>query len=289
MEVTALLRAQGVDELAMVHGSNSPEVQNMAARCREEGIRVSYVPQPYEPYLSRPRLLDLDGLSLLRLEAVSPTPFTRVAKRCSDLALGSVLAVVALPIILICSVLLHWRTGRGFRWESRVGWQGREFPKLRLNVARDPKDGQRFRRVLWQLSVSELPQFWNVLRGEMSLVGPRPEGPERARRYSPRVQQRLSAKPGMTGLAQVCGLREQHSSEEKTELDLQYLMHPSVFLDLSLLIETVWTLAARLARVLYPAIFRTVTKETLHGRHFPPEYSSSEVPQSAHRAQSGTD
>ena len=84
MEVTALLRAQRVDELAMVHGSNSPEVQNMAARCREAGIRVSYVPQPYEPYLSRPKLLDLDGLFLLRLEAVSPMAFTKMAKRCLD-------------------------------------------------------------------------------------------------------------------------------------------------------------------------------------------------------------
>jgi lipopolysaccharide/colanic/teichoic acid biosynthesis glycosyltransferase len=286
MEVTALLRSQQVTELALVHASNSPEVQNLAAHCREEGIRVSYVPQPYEPYLSRPNLLDLDGLFLLRLEAVTPSTFARIAKRCLDLALGSLLSAVTLPIVLICSMALRSSTGRGFRWESRVGWHGNEFSMLRLNVARDPAQDQPFQRMLWQLSISELPQFWNVLRGEMSLVGPRPEGPERARRYSPRQQQRLSAKPGMTGLAQVHGMREQHSSEEKTEFDLQYLMSPSLFMDVSLLIETVWTLSLRLARTLSPAIFRNSAEP---GPYSSPRHLSAEVLQGAHRAQSGTD
>ena len=78
---------------------------------------------------------------------------------------------------------------------------------LRLNVDHDPQRASGFERLLWQLSISELPQFWNVLRGDMSLVGPRPEGPERANRYSSWQQQRLSVRPGMTGLAQVHGLR----------------------------------------------------------------------------------
>jgi len=118
---------------------------------------------------------------------------------------------------------------------------------LRLNVDRIPPNGSRFERILSQLSLTELPQLWNVLRGDMSLVGPRPESRDRVCRYSDWQEQRLTVKPGMTGLAQVQGLREQHASEEKTRFDLQYLLNASLWTDLSLLLQTVWTLATRSA------------------------------------------
>jgi lipopolysaccharide/colanic/teichoic acid biosynthesis glycosyltransferase len=79
----------------------------------------------------------------------------------------------------------------------------------------------------------------------MSLVGPRPESPERVKSYSEWQRQRLKVQAGVTGLAQVQGLREHHSSEEKTRFDLQYIIHWSPFLDLSLLLQTVWTLLFR--------------------------------------------
>ncbi len=94
--------------------------------------------------------------------------------------------------------------------------------------------------------LTELPQLLNVLRGEMSLVGPRPEGLERTRHYSDWHQRRLSVKPGMTGLAQVLGLREQNSSEDKTKYDLQYIFHRSPFQDISILLQTLWTIPLRL-------------------------------------------
>lgn len=91
---------------------------------------------------------------------------------------------------------------------------------LRLNIDRTGSNASRFEAVLRKFSLTELPQLWNVLQGDMSLVGPRPESPHRVYRYSEWQQQRLTVKPGMTGLAQVQGLREQHSSEEKTRFDL---------------------------------------------------------------------
>jgi len=118
---------------------------------------------------------------------------------------------------------------------------------LRLNVDRGATAVGRFERILDELSIAELPQLWNVLRGDMSLVGPRPESADRVCRYSEWQQQRLGAKPGMTGLAQVQGLREQHSSEEKTRFDLQYILNSSLWTDLSLLLQTIWTLAKRSA------------------------------------------
>ena len=120
----------------------------------------------------------------------------------------------------------------------------------RMNVDRDAVDLRGFRQWLSRLSFTELPQLWNVLCGDMSLVGPRPESPERVKHYSEWQGQRLSVRPGLTGLAQVHGLREQHASEDKARFDLQYILHWSPFLDLSLLLQTVWTVALR---VLKPA------------------------------------
>jgi lipopolysaccharide/colanic/teichoic acid biosynthesis glycosyltransferase len=246
MEVVGLLRQHNVDELVMAHPPASNEILNLVALCRQQAIRVSLVPQPYELYGSRPSLLDLGGLPLLQLGEKATPASARIGKRLLDLGLGFALGVATLPIILVCGAVLRFSTGSAFRWERRIGWRGTQFSMLRLNVDRDPQTGSRFERTLWQFSLSELPQLWNVLRGDMSLVGPRPEGPERAHWYSAWQQQRLSVKPGMTGLAQVHGLREQHPSEDKTRHDLQYMLHPMLLKDLSLLIETIWTLTSRL-------------------------------------------
>jgi lipopolysaccharide/colanic/teichoic acid biosynthesis glycosyltransferase len=100
--------------------------------------------------------------------------------------------------------------------------------------------------MLDRLSITELPQLWNVMLGQMSLVGPRPESPARSGLYSEWQQRRLRVKPGMTGLAQVHGLREGSSSEQKTRFDLQYVMDPHLLWDVSLLLQTLGTLIMRL-------------------------------------------
>ena len=144
---------------------------------------------------------------------------------------------------------------------------------FRLNVDRESATLTGFERLLARLSLTELPQLWNVIRGEMSLVGPRPEAPERVRHYSDWQRQRLSVAPGLTGLAQVHGLREQHSSEEKARFDLEYIFHWSLFLDFSLILQTAWTLVVRLLKpqandskpvVEEPAAVTMVIKEMLN-------------------------
>jgi Bacterial sugar transferase len=127
----------------------------------------------------------------------------------------------------------------------RCGQYGRPFRMFRLNVDRLPVNAGPGERFLDGLSISELPNLLNVLKGDMSLVGPRPESLERANQYSEWTKQRLNAKPGITGLAQVHGLRDEHSSERKARFDLQYCLRPSLFLDLTLIVQTVWTLLAR--------------------------------------------
>jgi lipopolysaccharide/colanic/teichoic acid biosynthesis glycosyltransferase len=296
MEVIGLLRRLNVDELVMAHTVASNEILNLVALCRQQAIQVSLVPQPYELYLSRPSLLDLGGLPLLQFGELEPPASAGIGKRVLDFALGFVLATLTLPVILLCGAVLRVSTGKAFRWEIRTGWRGTQFSMLRLNVDHDPQRHSGFERMLWQLSVAELPQLWNVLRGEMSLVGPRPEGPERASRYSAWQQQRLSVKPGITGLAQVQGLREQHASEDKTRHDLQYMLHPSLLKDLSLLIETVWTLTVRLINLPRRALTDSATQPSpTHGialhsiLYSPSSQSFPEMLQHAHRTQSGSD
>jgi lipopolysaccharide/colanic/teichoic acid biosynthesis glycosyltransferase len=295
MEVLNLLRHHNVDELVMAHTPASNEILNLVALCRQQAIRVSLVPQPYELYLSRPSLLDLGGLPLLTFGEMAPPVSAGIGKRLLDFALALALAVLTLPILLFCGAVLRFSTGSAFRWERRIGWRGGEFSMLRLNVDHNTQSESRFARMLSQLSISELPQFWNVLRGDMSLVGPRPESPERASLYSSWQQQRLTVKPGMTGLAQVHGLREQHTSEDKTRHDLQYMLHPSLLKDLSLLIETIWTLTLRLINLPRRARKDSTpdisgTGAALHPIFYSPSTQSfPEMLQHAHRTQSGSD
>jgi lipopolysaccharide/colanic/teichoic acid biosynthesis glycosyltransferase len=115
----------------------------------------------------------------------------------------------------------------------------------RLDVPHPLFAGSLVEMALDRFSITELPQLWNVVLGQMSLVGPRPEPPSCTARYSDWQQRRLRVKPGMTGLAQVNGLREYSSSEKKTRFDLQYVMNPHLLWDISLLLQTVWTLIMR--------------------------------------------
>jgi len=285
--IVDLLRMRDVDELIVALSQpTSAEIFTLTRRCREAGIRVSLVPQPYDLYLSKPVLLDLDGLPLLQLSEPCPAPLFQECKRLLDVTAGFALSIFALPIALPAAALLRLVKGKAFCWDTRTGKDGQSFRMLRLNVERWGENSTEFERLLEELSVTELPQLWNVLRGQMSLVGPRPESPSRSKRYTDWQQRRLSVKPGMTGLAQVHGLRDDSSSEEKTRFDLQYLLYPSLLADVSLLLQTVWTLAGR-AFSMHPAKSRklkeaasTADLETI---------KKEEVYSVAHRPQSGQD
>ncbi|MBO0911589.1 MAG: sugar transferase, partial [Acidobacteria bacterium] len=185
-------------------------------------------------------------------------------------------------ILLPAVIVLVSRKGSALRRETRIGQYGTPFSMWRLNVPRPAFAGSLVEMALERFSITELPQLWNVALGHMSLVGPRPEPPSRIARYSDWQQRRLRVKPGMTGLAQVNGLREYSSSEEKTRFDLQYVMNPHLLWDISLLLQTVWTLAMRVyspgpARQVFAAGGKTEGKA-----------SKGLVPD-AHRSQSSAD
>jgi lipopolysaccharide/colanic/teichoic acid biosynthesis glycosyltransferase len=283
--VIDLLNSQKVDEIIIALSKpGTPEVMDLAQRCRQAGIGVSVVPHPYELYLSRPQLLDIGGLPILQLRQVELDPLNAAWKRGLDVALSATLLVVSAPVVILGSIILWQKTGASFCREVRCGQAGKLFNMLRLNSDREAQRLSASEIILQQLSITELPQLWNVLRGDMSLVGPRPESPDRVKHYSDWQRERLNVKPGMTGLAQVHGLRQQHSSEEKARFDLQYMLRPSPFQDVVLLLQTMGTLTVRLLHLgsLVPA------DRVLAYNHDPDKMSERSLP-SAHRAQPGAD
>jgi lipopolysaccharide/colanic/teichoic acid biosynthesis glycosyltransferase len=247
LDILGLIKEREVQELIVIEPlPPTVESAKLVSSCRSAGVVVRLVPQRYELYRSKARLTEIEGVPLLSLEEQSQPALGQELKRAMDVAGALLLLALSSPLLLVSVMALYLHKSKAVRKELRCGASGRLFWMYRLNVDRDGPNLPAAERFLAQFSLTELPQLWNVLRGEMSLVGPRPESPDRVKHYSEWQRQRLSVPPGLTGLAQVNGLRERHSSEAKAGFDLQYILHWSLFLDLSLLLQTGWTFFVRL-------------------------------------------
>ena len=172
--------------------------------------------------------------------------------RAADIALAGAGLVVASPLFALSALAVVLEDGRPVLYrQERVGRAGDPFEllKLRTMVVGAERQGAGFAvdrgdaritrvgRVLRKLSLDELPQLWNVLRGDMSLIGPRPTLAYQVERYSPRQRRRLDVKPGLTGWAQIHG-RAALPWDERIELDVWYVEHRSPLVDLRILLRT---------------------------------------------------
>lgn len=174
----------------------------------------------------------------------------RLMKRAMDIVASAVLLVLLSPVMLLLAVLVRWKMGSPviFRQE-RAGLRAKPFTMLKfrsMRFAHDASgkplpDGERMTplgRVLRKSSLDELPQLWCVLKGEMSLVGPRPLYMEYVPRYSPEQRRRLDVRPGITGLAQIAG-RNTLGWADRLRLDVEYVDRPSLREDVRILLLTV--------------------------------------------------
>ncbi len=179
-----------------------------------------------------------------------------VVKRCLDLGFASLFLLAVSPLLVLVALLIAATMGRPvlFRQE-RPGLRGEPFRLAKFRTMTDLRDdsgdllpdGNRLTalgRFLRATSLDELPTLWNVVRGEMSLVGPRPLLMRYLERYSPEQARRHEVRPGITGWAQVNG-RNELSWEEKFELDVWYVDHQSLGLDLAILAKTLRTVLRR--------------------------------------------
>ncbi|MFI9331545.1 sugar transferase [Kitasatospora sp. NPDC052868] len=168
-------------------------------------------------------------------------------KRGGDLAVTVLAGIVAIPLGLLIALLIRCTMGGPvlFR-QTRTGWRGKEFAILKFRTMRDRRFPEEpdAPRITWlgdllrKTSLDELPQLWNVVRGEMGVIGPRPTLPEQVVHYSRRQRGRLDVRPGLTGWAQVQG-RNSITWPQRIELDLWYVQHRSLPLDLRILALTV--------------------------------------------------
>jgi lipopolysaccharide/colanic/teichoic acid biosynthesis glycosyltransferase len=180
-------------------------------------------------------------------------PLEDALRRALDLLAGLVGSLVTAPLVALAAVMIRAETpGSPIYTQQRVGRQGRLFAIYKLRTMVDGAEGigaglaiqqgdERITRVggiLRRYSLDELPNLWNVVRGEMSLVGPRPTLPWQVQRYSERQRARLAVKPGITGWAQIHG-RAALPWPERIELDLWYVENRSLALDLRILAATV--------------------------------------------------
>ena len=170
-------------------------------------------------------------------------------KRCADIGVAAVALLVAAPLLLLLALAVRVNLGSPVLVrQRRPGLVGRPFTMVKFRTMRDAngRDGRPlpdterltpFGKLLRSTSLDELPELWNVLRGEMSLVGPRPLLMEYLDRYTPEQARRHEVRPGVTGWAQVHG-RNALSWEERFRLDVWYVEHRSLRLDLQILIRT---------------------------------------------------
>jgi lipopolysaccharide/colanic/teichoic acid biosynthesis glycosyltransferase len=247
LDVLDMFRQKKVQELILVeHLPAGPETDKLITSCFDARIQVHFVPQWYELYMSKARLTKIGDVPLVSVETRTLSSGMLGTKKIMDLAVGSLLFALASPLLAAITIALKWKNGKALKREFRCGLEGAQFGMYRFNVDRWAHNLDHFEGFLARFSLTELPQLVNVVRGEMSLVGPRPESPERVKHYSAWQMQRLRSMPGLTGLAQVHGLREHHSSEEKARFDLQYVYDQSLFLDLSIFLQTIYILTTRL-------------------------------------------
>jgi sugar transferase EpsL len=182
---------------------------------------------------------------------------TDVVKRLCDVAVAGVLLVILSPLLIALALALRLSQGPPVLYRQlRPGLHGRPFTiyKFRTMVPETASaEGERLAEVqrttslgrrLRAMSLDELPELWNVLKGDMSLVGPRPLLMEYLPRYTPRQARRHEVRPGITGLAQVSG-RNALTWEQRFELDLEYVEQHDLRMDIEILVKTIRTVLAR--------------------------------------------
>jgi exopolysaccharide biosynthesis polyprenyl glycosylphosphotransferase len=235
-------------------------------RCQQMGITVSLIPRLYESMNERTVLDHVGGLPMLTLHAVDPHGWQFAIKHAMDFGVAAVTLILTTPLMIMIAIATKLSSpGPVLYRQARIGRDGHEFDVLKFRTMRLAPAGAseatfalphdlapggvegtdrrtRLGRVLRDLSLDELPQLINVLRGDMSLVGPRPERPEYVARFAVSVvgyENRHRVRSGITGWAQVHGLRGQTSISDRVEWDNYYILNWSLRLDLRIIAMTI--------------------------------------------------
>jgi exopolysaccharide biosynthesis polyprenyl glycosylphosphotransferase len=257
-EAERVVESQSVDHVfvALPHAS-STAMMALLDRLGRSCVSIHVVPDLLQFMVLRSRVEDIDGLPTINLSETPLEGWSRFVKRGFDLVVAGAMAIVFAPVMLPIALAI-WLEDRGpiFYRQVRMGLDGKPFEILKFRsmrvgaeretgakwAERDDPRRTRIGRLIRAWSFDELPQLWNVLRGDMSVVGPRPERPqfvEQFRAELPHYMLRHKVRAGMTGWAQVHGWRGNTSIRMRIEHDLYYIENWSLMLDLKILFMTV--------------------------------------------------
>ena len=261
----SILANHAVDEVILtVDKGELEKLEEVFLLCEKMGVSTRLVLDFFPHVFAHVTLEEFQGTPLLTFSTVPGDDFALLVKRAMDIVLSVVLgALYSIPVIVSAILIRLGSKGPAFFQQTRCGLNGRPFILFKLRTMVDgadeklsevahlnEHDGPVFKaaddprvttlgRFIRRFSLDEAPQFWNVLKGEMSLVGPRPPTPEELVRYQEWHRRRLSMKPGVTGLWQVSGRSDILDFDEWMELDLAYIDNWSLGLDLKILVRTI--------------------------------------------------
>lgn len=257
-DIREILGSRGIDQVVVAMPADAHDrLETVLKFMGEEMVDVRVVPDIHQFVTLRGGVEDFDGLAMVRIQDSPMAGWNRLGKRTFDIAASSAALILASPVMLLTAGLIKALTpGPVFYRQTRMGFDGRCFEMLKfrtMTVDAEKETGAVWAtkadprrtplgRILRKLSLDELPQILNVLRGDMSMVGPRPERPELIEQFKkqiPRYMLRHKVKAGLTGLAQVRGYRGNTSLEKRIESDLYYIEHWSIGLDIEILLRTI--------------------------------------------------
>lgn len=234
----------------------SAELRQVLDAARDSLANIRYVPDLTGLFLLNQGVSEILGIPMLDLSASPMQGVNRIIKKLEDWVLGTVILILASPIMLLIAIGIKLSSpGPVFYRQERVGWNGRTFQMLKFRsmpvnaestggaiwARKNDNRATRFGKFIRGTSLDELPQFINVLKGNMSIVGPRPERPafvEQFKRHVPGYMQKHMVKAGITGWAQINGWRGQTELVRRIQHDLYYIEHWSLWFDLKIIFLT---------------------------------------------------
>lgn len=256
-DIPDVIEEYEVDEVVIgLPEASHRELVRIISLCEREKVSIKVFPDVFQIMATEVAVSDLAGLPLLSVRDVALRGWRLSLKRGYDLVVATAALILLSPIMLFVSLLIKLESpGPVFYIQERMGLDAKPFPTIKFRSMRTdaevrgpgwttPDDPRKTRlgAIIRKLSIDELPQFINVIRGDMSVVGPRPERPvyvEQFRQYIPRYMERHREKAGITGWAQVNGLRGDTSIVERTKYDLWYIENWSLWLDFKITLLTI--------------------------------------------------